>query len=252
MNFETDLNKVWEGDCRVLLKDIPDNSIDLIVTDPPFFISQEGKVIGRKGVDGQNMDIKLDFGKWDKFADQDEFFKFTESWFKECVRVMKPKAWIYVFFDKHKIGYFDLILAPKYDMKAKNVFIWCKTNPGISYRKVNWVSGTEFIWVGSKGESKMKHYLKQSEMMSYMITPNKSSYGQTTHPTEKPEKLIHRLVITGSNEGDLVLDPFMGSGTTGAVCEKLKRKWIGCERDEGYIKIAKERIETIKNQGLLF
>jgi len=246
------INKIHEGDCLELLKKIPDNSIDCVITDPPYMISQKGKSIGRKSLSNKswkrNMDIKLDFGKWDNFDSEKEFFNFTEKWFKECARVLKPKSWIYIFFDKQKTGYFDLFLSRKYGIKGRTIFAWLKSNPVPSFRKVNWLSASEFIWVGSKGDCKLKNFLQQKEMHNNMTTPNKSAYGETKHPTEKPKKVIRKLVLVNTNEGDLVLDPFIGSGTTAIVCKELKRNFIGIEKEEEYVKMSRERL---KQEGLI-
>lgn len=224
---------IIRGDCREILKSIPDETIDCIITDPPYMISQKGKSIGRKSLSSKthkrNMDIKLDFGEWDQFKTEEDFFKFTEDWFRECARVLKPKGWIYVFFDKQKIGYFDLILSKKYGLKGRTIFAWLKSNPVPSFRKVNWLSASEFIWVGSKGDCKLKNFLMQKEMFNYMITPNKSAYGETEHPTEKPLSVIKKLILVNSNENDLILDPFAGSGTTLIACKELNRRYIGIE-----------------------
>lgn len=234
-------NQIIHGDCLEELKKIPDNSIDLILTDPPYMISQKGNEIIRKNLNSKsmkrNMNIKLDFGAWDNFDSEKEFFEFTESWFKECTRVLKDKGWIYVCFSKEKIGYFDLLLSKKYGLKTRTIFTWVKSNPVPSFRKVNYNSGTEFIWVGSKGDCKIKNFLKQIEMNNYMITPNKSSYGLTSHPTEKPLILFKRFIQTSSNEEDVVLDPFAGSGTTGIACLELGRNFILIERERESILI---------------
>ena len=245
MKFEDMINKVICGDCLKVMKDIPDNSIDLVLTDPPYNISQKGKKISRKGYHWGGKDIKLDFGKWDNFKTEDEFFKFTESWFKECVRVLKQKSWIYIFFDKQKTGYFDLILAPKYEIKSRTIFAWLKTNPCPSFRKVNWLSASEFVWVGSKGSCKLKNFLNQTEMFNYMLTSNKSIYGKTEHPTEKPENLIKKFILVSTNKGDLVLDLFSGMGTTALACKLEKRHFIGCENNSSYYQIILRRLENV-------
>lgn len=248
-------NKIICGDCLEVLKTLPDESIDAIITDPPYMISQSGKSIGRKSLSSKSwkreMNIKLDFGVWDNFHSEEEFFNFTESWFKECVRVLKPKGWMYIFFDKQKIGYFDLLLSKKYGMKGRTIFSWLKSNPVPSFRKVNWLSASEFIWVGSKGECRLKNFLQQKEMFNYMITPNKSSYGETKHPTEKPIVLIEKLIKVNSNEGDIILDPFLGSGTTAVACLKLNRDFIGIEKEDEYVKIAEARIKPYLEQKQL-
>jgi len=243
---------IYHGDTLKVLKTLSDESVDCIIVDPPYAISQEGKKISRKSLSSKSwkrdMDIRLDFGEWDIFETEDDFFKFTESWFKECVRVLKQKSWIYIFFDKQKTGYFDLILAPKYGIKSRTIFTWLKTNPCPSFRKVNWLSATEFVWVGSKGSCKLKNFLKQTEMFNYMLTPNKSIYGKTEHPTEKPEQLIEKFILVSTNKGDLVLDPFLGSGTTMVVAEKLNRNSIGIELNPDYIEIAKKRMKPFLGQ----
>jgi len=229
-----------QGDALKILKHLPSESIDLVLTDPPYGISQEGKKISRKSLSSKSwkrdMDIRLDFGKWDIFKDEGEYFEFTESWFKECVRILKQKGWVYIFFDKLKTGYFDLILAPKYGIKSKTIFTWLKTNPTPSFRKVNWLSASEFIWVGSKGNCKLKNFLDQTEMFNYMLTSNKSIYGKTEHPTEKPEDLIRKFILVSTNEGERVLDPFLGSGTTMQACLELNRNCIGIEISKDYCK----------------
>jgi DNA modification methylase len=132
------------------------------------------------------------------------------------------------------------------------MFVWAKTNPTPSFRKVSWVSATEFVWVGSKGESKVKNFLTQKEMYNYALTPNKSSYGKTEHPTEKPESVIARFVKASSLEGDIVLDPFVGSGTTAVVSKKLSRSYIGIELNPKYIEIANKRINETRIVDDLF
>ena len=239
--------KIKNKDCLEFFKDVEDESVDCIITDPPYMISQKGKSIGRKSLSNKNwkrkMDIKLDFGEWDNFNTEKEFFEFTEKWFKECARVLKPKGWIYIFFDKQKTGYFDLLLGRKYGIKGRTIFAWLKSNPVPSFRKVNWLSASEFIWVGSKGDCKLKNFLHQKEMHNNMTTPNKSSYGKTKHPTEKPKELIRKLVLVNTNEGDLVLDCFVGSGTTAKVCKELNRNFIGCEISKEYYNIAMDRLK---------
>jgi len=251
MGIDKDLpiNQIICGDCLEVLKSFPDESIDLIIADPPYMISQPSKKISRKSLSAKswkrNMDIRLDFGEWDYFKDETEYKNFTENWFRECIRVLKSKSWIYIFFNKHKMGYLDLELAPKYKIKPRTIFTWLKSNPYPSFKKVNWLSASEFIWVGSKGACKLKNFLNQNEMFNYMITPNKSIYGQTNHPTEKPISLIAKFIQTSSNKDDIVLDPFAGSGTTGIACKKTGRNYILIEKDPEYVEIAKRRIEEV-------
>ena len=157
---------------------------------------------------------------------------------------MKSGAWLYIFFVKQKTGLFDLWLAPKYGVKARTIYVWVKTNPVPSFRKVNWNSGTEHIWVGTKGESRLKNFKDQKYMSNYFIYPNASAWKKTSHPTEKPEELIEHLIEVNTNKGELVLDPFTGSGTIPAVCKKLKRNFIAIEISKEYCEIARQRLKT--------
>lgn len=245
--FETNSGILYCGDALEVLPLLPSESIDLLITDPPYGVSKEGARITRNRehyIWKRESDILLDFGEWDRqWQSDEEYFSWTEEWFKEVVRALKPKSWLFVFFDKQKIGIFDLFLAPKYGVKAKTIFVWIKSNPVPSFRKVNFVSSTEFIWVGSKGESKIKNFKSQKEMVNYFIYPNGSAYKETSHPTEKPLALIKHFIEVSSNEGEIVLDPFVGSGTTAIACEMLRRRWIGIEKSEKYCEEIVQRLQ---------
>jgi len=241
-------NKIIQGDALKILKQIPDETADCLITDPPYKISIKGNKIIRTYKHynwKRRSDIGLDFGEWDRFwKDEKDYYLWTEEWFKECVRILKSGAWLYIFFDKQKTGLFDLWLAPKYGVKARTIYVWVKTNPVPSFRKVNWNSGTEHIWVGTKGESRLKNFKDQKYMSNYFIYPNASAWKKTSHPTEKPEELIEHLIEVNTNKGELVLDPFTGSGTIPAVCKKLKRDFIAIEISKEYCEIARQRLKT--------
>jgi len=241
------INKVICGDCLEVIRNIPDKSIDLVITDPPYSVSQKGKIINRniKHYKWKNRNnISLDFGEWDRqWEDDKEYYKWIESWYIELVRILKSKAWLYIFFDKQKIGIFDLYLSKKYNIKSRTIFTWIKTNPIPSFRKVNWNSGTELIYVGSKGDSKLKNFLYQKYMNNYYISSNSSAWKKTKHPTEKSVNLLSRFILTSSNENDLILDPFLGSGTTAVACKQLGRKFIGIDIEQKYCDMANERLK---------
>jgi len=242
-------NTIYCGNCLEILSYIPDESIDLIITDPPYKISIEGNKIIRTYVHDnwkRRSDIGLDFGEWDRqWKDDKEYFEWVAAWFSECVRVMKKGGWIYIFFDKQKTGYFDLFLAPYFGIKSRTIYVWVKTNPVPSFRKVNWNSGTEHIWVGSKGGSKLKNFKEQKYMANYFLFPNASSYKETEHPTEKPVDLINHLIEVNSNINDIVLDPFLGSGSTAVACKMLNRRFIGIEINKEYCEMAQRRLEHV-------
>lgn len=241
-----------QGDCLEILKQIPDNSIDLILTDPPYNISKEGDNRDRSKLDSPSMrrssSLNYDFGKWDNM-DRESFLKFTEKWLEENCRVLKQNGTIISFFSKEDISFLGWV-AKKYGIKTRTIFSWCKSNPVPSFRKVNYLSACEFIWFGSKGSWNF-NFKKQSEMGNYMITTNSSIYGETEHPTEKPLSLLEHFIEIHSNQNDLVLDCFMGSGTTGVASLKLNRRFIGVEIDKNYFEIAKERISKWEQQTRL-
>lgn len=239
---------IYQGDCLEIMPLLKNQSIDLVLTDPPYKISIEGSKIKRTYAHynwKSRSDIGLDFGKWDRnWKDDKEYFEWVALWLAECYRVMKDGVWIYIFFDKQKTGLFDLMLAPSLGLKSRCIYIWVKTNPVPSFRKVNWNSGTEHIWVGSKGNSKLKNFKYQKYMSNYFLSPNASAYKETEHPTEKPKILLRHLIEVNSNKDDTILDPFMGSGTTGTACVELHRNFIGIEINEKYFNIAKRRIDN--------
>lgn len=240
------------GDCLEEMKKIPDKSVDLVLTDPPYNISKLNDNRDRSRLSSPIMrresPLKYDFGKWDNMERKD-FLNFTSSWVTECCRVLVEGGTFISFFNKEDVSFLGWT-AKELGVRTRTIFTWCKSNPVPSFRKVNYLSATEFVWIGSKGEKAWTFNFKmQKEMMNYMITPNASSYGKTKHPTEKPEKVIKHLGVIHTNLNNTVLDPFMGSGTTGVACAELGRSFIGIEIDKGYFNIAKRRIEQAKAQG---
>lgn len=237
-----------QGDCLEEMKKIADKSIDLVLTDPPYNISKENDNRDRSKLNSPIMrresPLKYDFGVWDNMKRED-FLTFTKNWLKECCRVLKDGGTIISFFNKEDISLLGWE-AKKENIRTRTIFTWCKTNPVPSFRKVNYLSATEFIWIGSKGDkSWVCNFKMQKEMKNYFITSNKSAYGETEHPTEKPRSLINHLVEIHSNNEDKVLDCFMGSGTTGVVCKELGRNFIGIEIEPKYFEIAKRRINQV-------
>ena len=131
----------------------------------------------------------------------------------------------------------------EYGMRTRTIFTWHKTNPVPSFRKVNYLSSCEYAWIGSKGETGWTfNFKQQKEMHNFYESPNKTIYGVTEHPTEKPVSMMEHLLKIHTNENDLVLDCFMGSGTTGVACKNLCRDFIGIEMDKEYYQIAFDRI----------
>lgn len=234
------------GDCIDLLKDIPNESVDLILTDPPYNISKENDNRDRSKLNSAIMrrhkPLNYDFGDWDNMERQ-EFLNFTKEWFYLACDKLKNGGTIITFFNKEDISYFNWIGKEK-DIRTRTIYTWHKTNPVPSFRKVNYLSACEFAYIGSKGDKSWTfNFGMQKDMHNFFETSNASSYGVTDHPTEKPLSMIEHLVGVHSNKGDIVLDPFMGSGTTGVACKDLDRSFIGFEKYEHYFDIAKQRIE---------
>ena len=222
------------GDCLKILKDIPDKSVDLVVTDPPYDIETSGAGI-YKQEDKQY--VKELVGMKDGFS---------EEILDELCRVLK-KINIYLFCSQKQIP-----LLLDYFVKKKgcnwNLLSWHKSNP-IPVCGNKYLTDTEFIlFFREKG---VKVYGSFDTKKTYYVTPlnqkDKKKYG---HPTCKPEEIVRNLIINSSNEGDIVLDCFMGSGTTGAVSVGISRNFIGIEIEENYFKIAQDRIKQAQTEWL--
>lgn len=246
-----ELNKIYNHDCLDGMKLLDDNSVDCIITDPPYNISKENDNRDRSKLNSPIMrresPLVYDFGEWDNRTRED-FLDFTKKWFKECCRVIKDGGTFISFFNKEDISLLNWE-GKLHDVRTRTIFTWCKSNPVPSFRKVNYLSATEFIWIGSKGTKPwLFNFTMQKEMANFVVTSNKSSYGETEHPTEKPVRLIRKFLKTHTNENDIVLDPFMGSGTTAVACKQLNRKYIGFEISKEYCDIANRRL----SQGTLF
>lgn len=238
------INKVVCCDCLEGMKHIPDNSVDLVLTDPPYNISTENDNRDKSKLNSpitrRKSPLKYDFGDWDNRT-RNDFIEFTKCWLEECCRVLKTDGTIVSFFNKEDISLLGWT-AKDYGIRTRTIFTWCKTNPVPSFRKVNYLSGVEFIWIGSKGLWTF-NFGYQKDMKNYCLTPNSSVYGKTEHPTEKPLLLIEKFIKIHSNKDDVILDCFMGSGTTAIACKQLKRNFIGFEISEQYCKIARNRLK---------
>ena len=224
-----------QGDCLELIKQVPSNSVDLILIDPPYEISrptnfQSGEETGR---DTDRFRISMDFGEWDKNLTG------LEVVIKEGQRILRQGGTMICFYDLWKIE----TLKNLYDSnKFKQVrFIeWMKTNPVPINSKINYLTNAREVAVSAiKGSKPTFNSSYDNGLYSYPICAGKE---RTIHPTQKPLSLITDLVLKHSNEGDMVLDCFMGSGTTGVACKNTNREFIGMEFDEKYFEIACNRI----------
>jgi len=230
-----------KGDCLKILKKIPDNSIDMIFADPPYNLSGKKFTTCKSG-----KKVNCDKGQWDQIEDIN---KFNKSWIKECMRVLKDKGTIWISGTLHNhpsVGF----LLKNMGYWIINDIVWYKPNAPPQLQPNRLAPSTEIIWLASKTKKynfnyeEGKKYNEGKQLRNlWTITAKRH---KTPHPTEKPEDLLERIIDLGSNKGDLILDPFMGSGTTGVVAKKLNRKFIGIEIDNNFFEIAKDRIKKQK------
>lgn len=239
------INKIICDDCLNILKEIPDESIDLIVTDPPYNVSNKGKF------EIKEKQYKRICEEWDVFT-KEEYLKFTIQWLKECNRVLKNGGAIYVTGAFHNIFDTFIIMRDEINFTFRNFITWFKPNAmPIKFAKNIgcFAYSCEYICYFSKGKVKTFNYdlLKEingGKQMRDIIQLSISQNKKIKHPSKKPLELIELFIKASSNEGDVVLDPFIGSGTTAVACKKLNRNYIGIEKNENYYQIANERIEN--------
>ena len=252
------LNQILHGDCIEILRSLPENSVDLIFADPPYNLQL------RNDLYRPNM-TKVDAVKdgWDKFDDFADYDRFTREWLSATQRVLKETGTIWVIGTYHNIYRVGAIMQDL-GFWFLNDVVWIKNNPMPNFRGVRFTNAHEtMIWAQKKKGAKytfnhqsMKalndDLQMRSDWMHWTISlatgkeRAKSKNGSKAHSAQKPEALLYRVIMAASNPGDVVLDPFFGSGTTGAVSKKLGRNWIGIERDKKYIKVAQNRIDAVQ------
>lgn len=260
------INHVYIGDCiKIMGEKIEKKSIDLIYADPPYNLS--GKSLTLLGSKTGGPFYKMNEG-WDTW-DYDKYLKFTEDWLREAWRVLKPSGSLYVSCTYHNIA--EVIYsAKKIGFNLKNIITWYKTNPMPNITKRTFTHATEYACWFVKGKNWKFNYDKVKKMnplrtkdgkprqmrdfINFIELPVlqgserlKGPDGRALHPTQKPEKLLEIIIQASSDEGNLVLDPFFGTGTTGVVAKKLKRNWIGIEVSKKYTVAARKRIAATNN-----
>ena len=245
------LGQILSGDCIAAMRTLPSASVDMVFADPPYNL-QLGGDLNRP--DGSHVDAVTD--EWDKFASFATYDQFTREWLAEARRVLKPNGSLWVIGSYHNIYRVGAILQDL-DFWILNDIVWRKANPIPNFRGTRFTNAHETLIWASTGEKArytfnyraMKTLNDELQMRSDWVLPICSGPerlkkgGVKVHPTQKPEALLYRVMLATTNKGDVVLDPFFGTGTTGAVAKRLGRQWIGCERDPGYREAARERIE---------
>ena len=249
------LDIIINNDCIVALREIPSSSVDLVFADPPYNLQLSGELTrpNQTLVSGVNE-------CWDQFDSFKAYDRFSKAWLKECHRILKPNAAIWVIGSYHNIFRLGKTLQDL-GFWILNDVVWRKTNPMPNFRGRRFTNAHEtLIWAAKSSNSKyqfnydsMKMLNEDLQMRSDWSLPIcsgqerlKDNFGKKIHPTQKPESLISRVILATTKPGDVILDPFFGTGTTGAVAKKLRRHYIGVEQDPIYVDYAKKRLCSIQ------
>ena len=248
------LDKITAGDCLEVMRALPEASVDLIFADPPYNLQLGGELTrpDNSRVDGVD-------DAWDRFESFETYDAFTRGWLAEARRILKPDGAIWVIGSYHNIFRVGATIQDL-GFWILNDVIWTKTNPMPNFRGTRFTNAHEtLIWAAKEKTSRytfnyaaLKIANDDLQMRSDWLLPIctgnerlKGASGAKTHPTQKPEALLYRILVGTTNPGDIVLDPFFGSGTTGAVAKMLGRRFIGIERDPDYLAAAAKRIGAV-------
>ncbi len=252
MSIKTYKNKIINGDCLKELKKIPDETFDLIFADPPYNL-QLKKELSRP--DRSKVDAVDD--KWDQFESFKSYDEFTFRWLKECKRILKKNGTIWVIGSYHNIFRVGTAIQ-NMGFWILNDVIWNKNNPMPNFRGTRFTNAHETLIWASKSEGSKYTFNYQSlkclnddlQMRSTWNLPicngkeRLKKNGKKIHSTQKPESLIHRIILASSNKNDFILDPFLGSGTTAVVSKKLGRNYFGIEKEKYYFDATIKRLEN--------
>ncbi|HET9812355.1 MAG TPA: site-specific DNA-methyltransferase, partial [Sphingomicrobium sp.] len=246
-------NVILEGDCVAEMARLPDRSVDMIFADPPYNLQLGGDLFRPEGgrVDAVDDD-------WDQFESFAAYDAFTRDWLVQARRVLKEDGSIWVIGSYHNIFRIGALLQDE-GFWILNDIVWRKSNPMPNFRGTRFTNAHEtLIWCARDDKARytfnyraMKALNEDLQMRSDWYLPIcaggeriKGADGAKAHPTQKPEALLYRILLACTKPGDVVLDPFFGTGTTGAVARRLGRRWIGIEREPAYVKVARERIAS--------
>ncbi len=246
------LDRIIRDDCIAAMASLPDASVDMVFADPPYNLQLGGDLFRPEGgrVDAVDND-------WDKFETFAAYDAFTAAWLSEARRILKPNGTLWVIGSYHNIFRVGATLQDA-GFWILNDIVWRKANPMPNFKGTRFTNAHEtLIWASRDEGSKytfnyraMKSLNDELQMRSDWTFPICGGQerikrdGTKAHPTQKPEALLYRILLACTLPGDIVLDPFFGTGTTGAVARRLGRHWIGIERDATYCDVARERIEA--------
>ncbi|RDW12245.1 site-specific DNA-methyltransferase [Paracoccus thiocyanatus] len=249
------LNQILAGDCIEIMNTLPEASVDLIFADPPYNLQLRGDL---HRPDNSRVDAVDDH--WDQFSGFAAYDRFTRDWLAAARRVLRPNGAIWVIGSYHNIFRVGAELQNQ-DFWILNDVVWRKANPMPNFRGKRLTNAHEtMIWASKSEAAKytfnyeaLKSLNEGVQMRSDWVLPIctggerlKDAGGAKAHPTQKPEALLHRILVGSTNPGDVVLDPFFGTGTTGAVAKMLGRDFIGIEREAAYREVAEKRIARVR------
>jgi modification methylase len=250
---ELPLDTILIGDCIAQMARLPDKCVDMIFADPPYNLQLGGDLFRPEGGRVDAVD-----DEWDKFDSLAVYDDFTRDWLHEARRILKDDGTIWVIGSYHNIYRVGSLLQDA-EFWILNDIVWRKSNPMPNFRGTRFTNAHEtLIWCAKDEKARytfnyqaMKALNDDLQMRSDWVLPIcsgaervKGADGAKAHPTQKPEALLYRILLACTKPGDVVLDPFFGTGTTGAVARRLGRHWIGIERERTYVKVALERIES--------
>ena len=249
------INTILDGDCIEVMRSLPEASVDLIFADPPYNLQLRGDL---HRPDNSKVDAVDD--AWDQFGSFGAYDKFTHEWLAAARRILKPDGAIWVIGSYHNVFRLGAELQNQ-GFWILNDVVWRKSNPMPNFRGKRLTNAHETLIWASKGEGAkytfnyeaLKALNEGVQMRSDWVLPIctgherlKNKDGEKAHPTQKPEALLHRVLVATTKPGDVVLDPFFGTGTTGAVAKMLGRDFIGIEREAAYREVAEARIAKVR------
>lgn len=257
--FVDDLGSLYLGDSFKVLPELPSESVDIVFADPPYFLSNNG--ISCSG----GKQVSVNKGKWDEGYTLEQKHNFNRSWVRMCKRLLKDTGTIWISGSMHNIYSVGMALEQE-GFKIINNITWQKTNPPPNLACRCFTHSTETILWAKKDIKKAKYTFNYEDMKAanggkqmkdVWIGPltKQSEKVEGKHPTQKPEYLLERIILASTHFGDVVLDPFLGSGTTAVVAKRLGRRYVGIDASESYLNIAKRRLDKeqlgLFNEGMV-
>ncbi|WP_121020829.1 DNA-methyltransferase [Helicobacter vulpis] len=248
------IDRILQGNCLELLPTLPSESVDLIIADPPYFMQTHGELLRDNGEVFEGV-----CAPWDRFESLQAYDDFCLAWLKECRRVLKAHGSIWVmgsFQNIYRLGY----LMQNLGFWILNDIVWAKPNPVPNFRGRRFCNAHEsLLWCAKDKHARYTFNYKTMKALNHNKQERsiwqigicigserlKGTDGKKLHPTQKPQALLEKIILASSKPGDLILDPFFGTGTTGAVAKKFKRRFLGIEQNPLFVQEATQRIAKI-------